>query len=68
MSKFQKVESADFNIDDVEKSKGKKKIYVVFSTFGEREANLIYDKITLLKNELGTVIDKIFLSHRRAED
>ena len=68
MSKFQNVEATDFNNDDVQKSKGKKKVYVIFSTFGEREANLIYDKITLLKNELGTVIDKIFLSHRRAEN
>ena len=46
--------------------KGDRKVYVVFSTFGEREAELIYDKITLLRTEIGETIDKIFLSHRRA--
>lgn len=41
------------------------RIYVIFSTFGEREADLIYDKITLLRSSLKDFIDRIFLSHRR---
>ncbi|MCP4129543.1 MAG: hypothetical protein GY754_00880 [bacterium] len=50
------------------KRETRKQIYVVFSTLGEREAELIYDKITLLRLELVEFIDKIFLSHRRAGD
>jgi len=60
------IESSDFNKNRLKELKGDKKLYVVFSTFGEREAQLIYDKISLLKNELGDLIDKIYLSHRRA--
>lgn len=62
------LEASDFSIDQLEALKGNRKLFVVFSTFGEREAQLIYDKISLLKKEGGRVIDKIYLSHRRASD
>jgi len=56
---------SDFTLENVKKMKGEKKIFVVFSTFGEREADLIFDKISLLRKEIGLIIDKIYLSHRR---
>jgi hypothetical protein len=56
----------DFELKTLLPKKGTRKVYVVFSTFGEREANLIYDKILLLNNELGDFVDMFFLSHRRA--
>lgn len=65
MKKIKSFNASEFPLNKDLKSKEGKKIYVVFSTFGEREAELIYEKITLLKNELGDYIDKIFLSHRR---
>lgn len=66
MKKINYLEAKYFSIEKFLKEKKDKKVYVVFSTFGEREAELIYDKITLLKSEIGEAIDKIFLSHRRA--
>jgi hypothetical protein len=38
---------------------------VIFSTYGERECDMISHKISLLKSEAGGLIDMIFLSHRR---
>jgi len=68
MSNIKLYESNEFNLHDLKIEKDDKKIFVVFSTFGEREAELIYEKISLLRNELGDYIDQIFLSHRRAGD
>ena len=68
MNDISLFEASDFNIDRVLQLKGNKKIFVVFSTFGEREAEMIYDKIKLLRSACGDFIDKIFLSHRREED
>ncbi len=65
MEKIKSFDASEFPLNRVLKEKQGKKIYVVFSTFGEREADLIYEKITLLQNDLGDYIDKIFLSHRR---
>ncbi len=60
-------EASDFSLNDLMEIKGERPVYVVFSTFGEREAGLIYDKISLLTDELGGVVDKFFLSHRRVD-
>lgn len=65
MSKIDLFSVSDFDVKVLKKKKGSRKIFVVFSTFGEREAELIYDKIRLLRSGLGDLIDKIFLSHRR---
>jgi glucosyl-3-phosphoglycerate synthase len=59
-------EYSEFRKDDLRKLKGNRKIIVVFSTFGEREARLIYDKISLLRSELGDYIDGILISHHRS--
>ncbi|MGB4270583.1 MAG: hypothetical protein WBK20_15575 [Spirochaetota bacterium] len=59
-------EATDFNDESLVRIKGNKKIYVIFSTFGEREAELIYQKIQLI-NTLKCV-DGIFVSHRRVDD
>ncbi len=68
MASISLFDSKDLTRNDVENLKGNSSIYVVFSTFGEREASLIYDKISLLKNQLGDLVDTIYLSHRRAGD
>ncbi len=65
MQKIKSFDASEFPLNRDLKEKEWKKIYVVFSTIGEREAELIYEKITLLRNDLGDYIDKIFLSHRR---
>jgi hypothetical protein len=65
MEQLKHCEAADFTRDHLLRAKGKRKIFVVFSTFGEREAELIHGKITLLKNELAGYIDGILVSHRR---
>lgn len=60
-----KYNHADFNSSELLKIKGEKKIYAVFSTYGEREADLVVEKITVLKTLPDGVIDKIVLNHRR---
>ncbi len=59
-------EAKDYSLEKVTELKGDRKLYVVFSTFGEREAELINEKITLLREKTGDLIDRIFLSHRRS--
>lgn len=66
MKTITQYESSEFAIDDIRAIKGRKKIILIFSTFGEREAALIYDKIRLLRSECGDYIDRILVSHRRA--
>lgn len=61
------VEKDDFPLNSIKNVIGDRKIFVVFSTFGEREADLIYDKITLITGELSDIVDRVFLSHRRAD-
>ncbi len=66
MKTITQYESSEFALDDLRGIKDHRKIIVVFSTFGEREAGLIHDKIKLLRSELGDYIDGILVSHRRA--
>ncbi len=68
MSVINHFEASDFTIETVKALKGRRKIFVVFSTCGEREADLIHDKVKLLREEAGSVIDAVFLSHRRRGD
>jgi len=58
-------EHTDFNKKDLLRKKKGRAVYVIFSTFGEREAALINDKIRLLREELSDFIDGIIVSHRR---
>lgn len=57
---------ADFNDEILLTIKGNKKIFVIFSTFGEREADLVYQKIRLISTL--QCVDEIFISHRRVDD
>ena len=66
MSIIDYFEANDFNDESLTMIKGNRKIYVIFSTFGEREAELIYQKIRLI--ETLACIDGIFVSHRRVDD
>ncbi|HOD14879.1 MAG TPA: hypothetical protein PK307_04275 [Spirochaetota bacterium] len=68
MERMVHYEAADFNRKDLLRAKGGRRVFVVFSTFGEREAGLIHDKIAVLKKELAGYIDGILVSHRRAGD
>ena len=61
-------EASEFSINRILQLKKDKKVFVVFSTFGEREAEMIYDKIKLLRSECDDLIDNIILSHRREEN
>ncbi len=60
-------EASEFTLKNVLSLKKNKKIYIVFSTFGEREAGLIFSKIQLLRSKTDNFIDRIFLSHRRLD-
>ncbi len=62
---MQKLQASEFTLNALKKMKRSRKIAVVFSTFGEREAELVADKISLFSDELSPVIDSIVLSHRR---
>ncbi len=65
MERMKHYDAADFNRKDLLHARGGRKVFVVFSTFGEREADLIYDKIVVLRRELADYIDGILVSHRR---
>lgn len=66
MKNVTKYNHTDFTVNELAALKGDKKIYVVFSTFGEREADLVIEKIGVLKKSAGTIIDRIIINHRRA--
>jgi len=66
MKNIIKYSHADFTPEELLKLKAERKIYVVFSTFGEREADLVIEKISVLKKLPFGVIDKIIINHRRA--
>ncbi|MFW5770884.1 MAG: hypothetical protein ACOCX9_05560 [Spirochaetota bacterium] len=68
MTEIMRFDSGELTREVVTSMKGEKLIHVIFSTFGEREASLIYEKISLLREELGDLVDTIYLSHRRAGD
>lgn len=61
------VEKDDFSLESIKKIIGDKMLFVVFSTFGEREAELIYDKISLITGKLSGIVNRVFLSHRRVD-
>lgn len=66
MMNIAKYNHSDFNIDELINIKGSRKVFVVFSTFGEREAELVCEKIQLLNTLPSGFIDRIILNHRRA--
>lgn len=66
MPEIRKYNHTEFSPAEILELKRNKKLYVVFSTFGEREADLVAGKITLLKTLPAGVIDSIILNHRRA--
>lgn len=68
MKSIRQIESREYTLEKVKSLKNNREICVVFSTFGEREAELIHSKITLLREEAGDVVDRIVLSHRRKGD
>jgi hypothetical protein len=57
--------ATEFTAERVRLLKYRSRLIVVFSTFGEREAELIRQKIALLDRELGGLVDNYVLSHRR---
>lgn len=65
MPEIIKYNHRDFGHDEILRLKGSKKIFTVFSTFGERESDLVADKIRLLKTLPEGVIDRFILNHRR---
>jgi hypothetical protein len=68
MKRVVKYNHSDFTVDEFLRLKNNKKGLVVFSTLGEREADLITEKIDLLKRLPSGVIDKIIINHRRMGD
>ncbi|MCL1865399.1 MAG: hypothetical protein FWF73_06265 [Spirochaetes bacterium] len=68
MKKIVKYNHSDFTIDEFLRLKKDKKVLAVFSTFGEREADLIKEKICVLKRLPDGVIDKIIVNHRRISE
>ncbi len=68
MKQLLKYNHSDFSPDSVLNCKGEKKIFVVFSTFGEREADLVAEKISVLKTLPSGFIDRIIINHRRVSD
>jgi glucosyl-3-phosphoglycerate synthase len=68
MKKVDLFDAADFNKRDLLRLKNGRKVFVIFSTYGAREASLIYDKILILRKDLSDFIDGILVSHRRESD
>jgi glucosyl-3-phosphoglycerate synthase len=62
---IRRYESSDFDLSGLLRAKKRRAVYVVFLTFGEREASLVSDKIRILRSELHGLLDGIMLSHRR---
>lgn len=65
MKKIMKYSHADFTPEEILKLKNNKKIFAVFSTFGEREADLVIEKTGVLKKLPNGIIDRIIINHRR---
>lgn len=68
MKSIVQLDSRDYSPGKISSLKKAREICVVFSTFGEREADLIHHKIALLRKEAGDLVDRIILSHRRQND
>ncbi len=66
--KIKLYDAIDFTEQSLLRIKGHRKVFVIFSTYGEREATLIHEKIALLRKELPDFIDRILLSHRREHE
>jgi glucosyl-3-phosphoglycerate synthase len=54
-----------FPLDRLIKLKGDIAVIVVLPTLGERESDLIADKLAMLSSLTGSVVDHIFLAHRK---
>ncbi len=67
MSAITHLEASDYGITRSMAAKGDRRICAVFSTIGDREADLIHDKILLLSKSLTGFIDRIIVSHRRID-
>jgi len=65
MSEIFKYSHTDFSCDELPDLKKGRKIYTVFSTFGERERDLVIEKIAVLKKLPPGIIDRIIINHRR---
>lgn len=65
MSEIIKYNHTNFSSEELSALKGGRKIYAVFSTFGERETDLVIDKISVLKKLPAGIIDRIIINHRR---
>ncbi len=64
MKSIVQLDSRDYSPGKISSLKKAREVCVVFSTFGEREADLIHHKIALLREEAGDLVDRIILSHR----
>lgn len=64
---IRKYDSQDFNKEILKNLLGNRKVFTVFSTFGEREADLVFKKIKLFSEELKDLNNNIILSHRRID-
>lgn len=65
MTQIKLYNNTDFSAKEILSLKRQKKIYVIFTTLGDKEAEYIAEKINLFKSENNFIIDKIFLAHRR---
>jgi len=65
MSSIEYLESSDFKISELSSLKAGRLVYVVFSTLGEREADILGKKLVLIRKDLAGFVDGVFLSHRR---
>lgn len=65
MSTLTRYNHTDFSTDELLALKVGRKIFVIFSTFGERESSLVLEKIAVLKTLPDPVIDRIIINHRR---
>lgn len=63
-----KYNSGDFSAAELIQKKDGRKIIVVFSTLGEREADSVCEKIDVLKSLPSGFIDRIVVNHRRSSD
>ncbi len=63
-----KYNSGDFSAAELIQKKDGRKIIVVFSTLGEREADSVCEKIEVLKSLPSGFIDRIVVNHRRSSD
>lgn len=68
MTGVTKYSHRDFDEGKLAALKSGRRIYAVFSTLGDREADLVTNKISILKKLPAGIIDRIIINHRRAGD